>query len=206
MEKDILNFIYSYIQSYGYFSILIITTLETSVFLGMFVPGDTVVLLSGFLASKDILNLLVVILVATTGAVIGDNIGYFIGRKLGEPFLIKYGKKFGFKKDYLDKSHEFFERFGGLAIVLGRFTSIIRTFVPVVAGISEMNYRKFLIYNVLGAFVWATVFTTAGYIFGKNLDMLMKYLGLSGTILVIAIVALVGFFFIVYRNGRYKNE
>ena len=205
MEKDILETIYSYIQTYGYLAIFIITTLETSAFLGMFIPGDTVVVLSGFLASKGILNLLGIILVASTGAIIGDNIGYFIGRKFGEPFLLKYGKKFKFKKEYLDKSHEFFERFGGMAIVLGRFTSIVRTFVPVVAGISEMSYKKFLFYNVLGAVIWASVFSIAGYLFGKNLDMLLKYIGLGGTILILSLVALVGFFYILYKNGRFKN-
>ena len=205
MEKDILETVYSYIQTYGYFAIFLITTLETSVFLGMFVPGDTVVVLSGFFASKEVLNLFLVILIASTGAVIGDNIGYFIGRKFGEPFLLKYGKRFRFKKEYLDKSHEFFERFGGMAIVLGRFTSIVRTFVPVVAGISEMSYKKFLFYNVLGAVIWASTFSIAGYLFGKNLDMLLRYIGFSGTALILAMLALIGFFFILYRNGKFNG-
>ncbi len=205
MEKELLDTIYNYLSLYGYLAIFVITTLETSVFLGMFVPGDTVVLLSGFLASRDILNLLFVILVSTVGAVIGDNIGYFIGKKFGEPFLLKYGKKFGFKKEYLDKSHEFFEKFGGMAIVLGRFTSLIRTFVPVVAGISEMSYKKFLFYNILGAVLWASVFSTAGYIFGKNLDMLIKYIGISGTVIIIVLISLTGFFLLIYKNGKIKN-
>ncbi len=205
MEKEILDIVYRYLSSYGYVAILLITTLETSVFLGMFVPGDTVVLLSGFLASRDVLNLFIVILTASLGAIIGDNIGYFIGKKFGEPFLLKYGKKFGFKKEYLDKSHEFFERFGGMAIVLGRFTSIVRTFVPVVAGISEMSYRKFLFYNVLGAVLWACVFSIAGYVFGKNLDMLIKYVGLGGTILIVILVGLIGFFVVLYKNGKLKK-
>ncbi|NPA51798.1 MAG: DedA family protein [Aquificae bacterium] len=205
MEKELLDTVYGYLESYGYFAIFLITILETSVFLGMFIPGDTVVILSGFLASKDLLNLLVIIIIASTGAIIGDNIGYFIGKKLGEPFLLKYGRIFGFKKEYLNKSHEFFDRFGGMAIVLGRFTSIVRTFVPVVAGISEMNYKKFLFYNVFGAVLWACVFSVAGYVFGKNLDMLVRYIGLAGTAVIIAFLAVIGFFIVLYKNGRFKN-
>jgi membrane protein DedA with SNARE-associated domain len=183
MGRKIIGFLIAHIHPYGYILLLVVTILEASVFLGLFVPGDTVVILSGFFASRAIMKLPLVILLASIGAIIGDNIGYAVGYRLGLPFLTKQGKRFHVNQNHLKKAEDFFHKHGAMSVILGRFVAYLRTFIPVLAGISRMDYKVFLLCNVVGGILWAAVFTSIGYFFGQSWEMISRILGLTGTII-----------------------
>jgi len=202
MGKKILSFLMAHIHPYGYLILLIITAMEASAFLGLFVPGDTVVVLSGFLAYKGKMKLFLVIIIATAGAVIGDNIGYAIGHRFGLPFLMKHGKRFHIKKRYIQKAEDFFKKHGAVSVILGRFVSYIRTFIPVVAGISQMDYKIFLLYNFLGGLLWASVVTFLGYLFGRSWELISHIFGLAGALIFfLAVTAIVVYLMIRRRHS-----
>ncbi len=171
MEKHILNVILPHLNHWGYYILLLMTFLETSAFLGFLVPGETVVVISGLLASRGVLELGDVIWIASLGAIMGDMTGYFIGRRFGEGFFLKYGRFFFFNKEYLDKTRGFFDKHGGKTIFLGRFMAWLRAFAPVVAGISKMRYPRFLFFNVAGGIAWAAIFSLLGYFAGNSWDI-----------------------------------
>lgn len=142
--------------------------LESAAFLGVFVPGESMVLLAGFLSSYKVLNIGILVAVVTAGAILGDNIGYELGRYLGRPWLVKHGKRFGISAERIERSEQFFFRHGGKAVFLGRFVGFARALVPFIAGSTLMAYRRFLVYNALGALLWAIVFLTLGFVLGAN--------------------------------------
>jgi membrane protein DedA with SNARE-associated domain len=206
VENQILNFLAAYVHPYGYIILFLVTVLEASAFVGIFVPGDTVVVLSGLLASRDLLEFPLVVLVASAGAVIGDNIGYFIGRRYGLPFLIKYGRWLHIKERHLRRANEFFKKHGGKSVVLGRFATYVRAFIPVVAGISGMNYRIFLFYNFVGGVLWATAIASIGYFFGHSWDRISRILGVAWTIVLsLAVVGIVVFLILRRRRAALRR-
>jgi membrane-associated protein len=142
---------------------------ETGLLIGFFLPGDSLLFISGFLASDAgnhrLPALPWVLLCLFAAAVIGDQVGYVIGRRAG-PGLFDRPKSRFFKPQHVAKAHDFLERRGPFTIVLARFIPIVRTFAPVVAGVGKMRYRTFVTYNVLGGFIWAVGVTTAGYFLG----------------------------------------
>jgi membrane protein DedA with SNARE-associated domain len=202
LAKQILDFLVAHAYPYGYLVILLITVLETSAFLGMFVPGDTVVVLSGLLASRGVLKFPLVVAVAALGAIVGDNIGYFIGWKFGLPFLAKYGRRFYIKEQHLQRASTFFKKHGGKAVVLGRFAIYIRTLVPVVAGISRMNYGIFLFYNIVGGILWAAASAAVGFFFGNSWDRISRALGVTGAVIFFLAIIAAATVVIVRRRRR----
>ncbi|MCZ2140235.1 MAG: DedA family protein, partial [Bacteroidia bacterium] len=159
-----------------YLLLFLIVFAETGLVVTPFLPGDSLLFAAGALAANEAneLNVTLIIVLLICAALLGDNINYFIGR-----FLAKKGegaKLFGvftIRKDYLDKTHVFYEKHGARTIIIARFVPIVRTFAPFVAGIGNMNYRKYIIYCVVGAIVWVTMLTMAGYMFG-NIDWVKK--------------------------------
>src|SRR3954453_16954450 len=143
---------------------------ESGLLIGFFLPGDSLLFVDGFLASDAGGHRLPIppagALVAFAAAVAGDQVGFWFGRKVG-PSLFNRPDSRLFKQQNVVKAHSFFERHGAKTIVLARFVPIVRTFAPIVAGVSDMNYRTFLTYNVIGGFVWAVGLTTAGYFMGQ---------------------------------------
>jgi membrane-associated protein len=143
---------------------------ETGLLFGFFLPGDSLLFVAGFLASDAgghrLPPLPIVILVVFVAAVLGDQVGYIFGRKAGPAIFTRPDSRF-FKQQNVARSHEFFERHGPKTIVLARFVPVVRTFAPVVAGVSQMRYRTFVIYNVVGGFIWAALVTTLGYYLGQ---------------------------------------
>lgn len=157
------------LQDYGlltYVFMFILIFCETGLVFTPFLPGDSVIFALGALASIGSLDPLVLLLVLFAAAVLGDAVNYAIGSKLGPAVFKREDSRF-FKKAYLDKAHSFYEKYGALAIILGRFMPIIRTFVPFVAGIGRMGYLRFFSYNVIGGLVWVSVFLAGGYFFGS---------------------------------------
>jgi len=131
-----------------------------------FLPGDSLIFMAGALASMGSLNVFAFFIIFFLAAVIGDTVNYHIGKKIGTKILGKEDNKY-IKKKYIIKANKFYEKHGSMTIVIGRFIPIIRTFVPFVAGMGEMHYLKFIGYNILGGFLWVTLFLGGGYFFGN---------------------------------------
>ncbi len=205
MGRKLISFLVANIHPYGYILLLVVTVMESSAFLGLFVPGDTVVILSGFLAAEGKMKLPLVILLASVGAVIGDNIGYAIGYRFGLPFLIEHGKRLHIKEKHVRKAEAFFQKHGGASVILGRFMAYVRTFIPVMAGISRMDYKTFLFYNFVGGALWATIFTAVGYLFGHSWELISHILGVTGTIIFFLILAVIVILTII-RRRRLKRQ
>lgn len=156
-------------QSYGawvYAILFLIVFLETGVVVTPFLPGDSLLFVAGTIAAGGELNVhgLVVLLIAA--AIGGDSLNYSIGRYLG-PRVFRFDDSRFFKRAHVDRTHAFFERHGGKAIIIARFVPIIRTYAPFVAGVGAMSYRRFLMFNVTGAVLWVALLTYAGFFFGN---------------------------------------
>jgi len=157
------------IQNYGmwtYAFMFLIVFCETGLVVTPFLPGDSLIFAAGALAAMGSLNTSAFFITFFLAAVIGDTVNYHIGQKIGSKILEKENIRF-IKKEYIIKAHKFYEKHGSLTIVIGRFIPIIRTFVPFVAGMGEMHYLKFIVYNILGGFLWVTLFLSGGYFFGN---------------------------------------
>ena len=165
----------SIIRSVGYIGLFGIVFAETGLLAGAFLPGDSLLFTAGVLASQDYLNIWILMPVCFVAAIVGDATGYYIGHRYGRSLFHKEESRF-FKPSYLEKSEAFFKKHGGKAIVLARFMPIVRTFAPVIAGISVMHYRRFALYNVTGAVLWAIGVTLAGYFLGSTIPSIDKYL------------------------------
>ena len=155
---------------------------ESGLFIGFFLPGDSLLFTAGFLASQKIastnqnyLNLWILIGVTFAGAVIGDSVGYSFGHKVGRRIFTKPDSKL-FKKENLEKAEKFYEKYGVKTIILARFVPIVRTFAPIVAGVGKMNYKTFFSYNVIGGALWAVIIPIAGYYLGRLIPNVDKYL------------------------------
>lgn len=174
--KEILHQIYdvkSLVIWAGYFGMAVIIFAETGLLAGFFLPGDSLLVTAGLFAAtpdpatgEPYLNIWMLNLILIPCAVIGDALGYWIGAKTG-PRLFKKEKSFFFRKDYLIKTHQFYEKHGGVTIIIARFMPIIRTFAPTVAGIAQMQYRKFAQYNIVGGVAWVVSMTLMGFYLGR---------------------------------------
>jgi membrane-associated protein len=171
------------ISQYGtltYVLLFLVIFMETGLVITPFLPGDSLLFAAGTFASpalaapgeKPPLNIIVLILVLCAAAILGDTVNYWIGHAIG-PRAFSGNVRF-LKKEYLDRTHEFYEKYGGKTIVLARFVPIVRTFAPFVAGVGAMSYGKFITYNVLGGVLWVLIFTLAGYFFG-NLPFVQEH-------------------------------
>ncbi len=154
------------IEAVGYAGIFGIVFAESGLFFGFFFPGDSLLLTAGLLASRDILNIWILIPGVFIAAVLGDNVGYWFGAKVGPPIFNRPNSRF-FKRKNLLKAKEFYEKHGGITITAARFIPFIRTFAPIVAGAVSMEYRKFFFFNLLGGVLWGIGMSTLGYVLGK---------------------------------------
>ncbi len=171
MPLDLAGFI----RTVGYVGVFAVVFAESGLFFGFFLPGDSLLFTAGFLASQGILNFPVLVFLCVLGAVLGDSVGYSFGRKMGQFLYQKEDSRF-FKKAHLEKANAFYEKHGGKTIILARFMPFVRTFAPIVAGAANMNYRKFLSYNIFGGIFWGAGITTAGYFLGKIIPDVDRYL------------------------------
>jgi len=157
------------IDQYGpwvYAILFIIVFCETGLVVTPFLPGDSLIFAAGALAvAYGSFNIWALLIIFASAAIIGDTVNYWLGHYIG-PKVFKQEDSRLFKKKYLEEAHAFYEKHGAKTIVLARFVPIIRTFAPFVAGVGEMNYRKFIIYNVVGAIAWVSIFLGLGYMFG----------------------------------------
>lgn len=141
---------------------------ECGLLIGFFLPGDSLLFLTGLFVAQNFIKepIWLVVLVLTVMAVVGNLCGYWIGRLVGPKLFDKPDSRF-FKKEYVDKTHEFFEKYGARAVILARFVPIVRTFITAIAGVGKMDFRKYAIYSTIGGVLWAGVITLAGYYLGN---------------------------------------
>jgi membrane-associated protein len=167
--KDAFHFIYDVeglIRWGGTFLVCGIVFVETGLFVGFFLPGDSLLVSAGIFAATGHLNLWWLLLLVSLCAVVGDQVGYLIGRKAGQA-LYRREDSLIFRKRHLERAHEFYEKYGAKTIVIARFVPIIRTFAPAVAGAANMNYRHFVTYNVLGGILWVWSMLLGGFWLGS---------------------------------------
>lgn len=177
---------------------------ESGLLFGFFLPGDSLLFTAGFLTLTGVLDFDIHLLVAIVfvAAVLGDGVGYAFGHRVGRKAFNRPNSRL-FKKEHLEKAEEFYEKHGSLTIVIARFTPIIRTFAPIVAGASKMHYRTFLIFNVVGAVLWAVGITYAGFYAGKWL----KGMGVEiDTIILPIVAAIVGLSLVPPAVHILRNE
>ncbi|OQA03776.1 MAG: Inner membrane protein YqjA [bacterium ADurb.Bin400] len=165
----------SLIKSVGYLGLFSIVFAESGLLVGAFLPGDSLLFTAGFLASQGYLNVWLLIVVLFIAAVLGDSVGYTFGRRVGRR-IFRREDSLLFHKSNLEKAEAFYEKHGAITIVLARFITIVRTFAPIVAGVGKMNYSIFLMYNVVGGFLWTVSLTMAGYYLGKVIPNIDTYL------------------------------
>lgn len=161
-----------------YIILFLVIFIETGLVIMPFLPGDSLLFLAGLFARQGQLNMTFLIFLLFVAAILGDNTNYWIGRKIGlKIFSLKLRGKILVKKEYLDKTHLFFEKHGTKAIIMARFVPFVRTFAPFAAGVGKMNYRKFFLFDVFGGALWISGLTFAGYLLGQ-IDIIKKHIDL----------------------------
>ena len=202
-----LQYLLDLVTRLGDWSYLIIfgaAMLECAAFAGLLVPGESVVLASGFFAHQGILDLDALIAAVALGAAAGDNIGYLLGARLGREWLLKRGSRFGLRKKRLAQVEAFFQRQGPRAVFIGRFIGFARALVPFVAGASRMPYRRFAVADAMGAGLWTVAFVAVGYGLGASWQVAEKWISRSG--LVLGAVLLLGAAWFWVRRRRRRAE
>lgn len=179
--------------------VFLLPALEASAFVGVILPGEIGVILGGVLANQHKLPLAAVLVAGILGAIIGDSIGYWVGKRYGETILSKIPNRI-LKPEHIKRSEESIRHFGGKAVFLGRFTAALRALVPGMAGMSHIRYGRFLAWNVLGGAVWATAFVILGYLAGSQYKQIEHYANYIGLGLLIAIAA---FLFVRHRRAKH---
>lgn len=163
------------IQTIGYIGVFSIVFAESGLLLGFFLPGDSLLFTAGFLASQGYLNIWILVAGCAAAAVLGDNVGYAFGKKVGPRIFTRQGSLL-FNPQNLYAANRFYRAHGGKTIILARFLPAIRTFAPILAGVGEMEYRQFFFYNVVGAGLWAMGMPLAGYFLGRLIPGVDRYL------------------------------
>lgn len=187
-------------------AVFLLPALESSVFLGFLIPGETAVVIGGVTAYNGKNELWVVILVAAAGAVIGDSIGYAVGKRWGDGLLNRIPHRL-IKPAHVRQSKDMIQRLGGRAVFAGRFAAALRALVPGLCGVSEMRYRTFATWNVLGGAFWATGFVLLGYFAGAGWHKVEHYASLASWIFVgVIVVAVAGLLFLKHRAEKRASE
>lgn len=176
------------VMTLGFAGVIFIIFAETGLFLGFFLPGDSLLFAAGLLASQHVFNIQWLTASIIAAAFLGYTFGYWFGAKLGS-WLVKQPDRWYFKRRYLDDAHAFYEKHGGKALLLARLVPIIRTFVPIVAGMGKMSFVRYTIYNFFGALVWGGGVTLAGYFLGQSIPNAEKYiLPITLAVIILSIV------------------
>lgn len=165
----------SIIQAFGIAGVTFIIFAESGLFFGFFLPGDSILFTAGVLASQGFANIAVLALCVWVAAVLGDTVGYWFGAKIGIKLFNKE-KSFFFNKKHPERAHNFYLKYGAKAIVLARFVPAVRTFVPIMAGVGNMPYKKFISYNIIGGTIWSLGLTLAGYFLGRSISNVDNYI------------------------------
>jgi membrane-associated protein len=166
----------SIIRKGGFYLLLVVVYAETGVFFGFFLPGDYLLVLAGILCASGMVDVPIYTLIISLiiAGVLGNYTGYWFGYRTG-PVLFKRNESFFFKKRYVTMAEEFYAKYGGMALVLGRFFPIIRTFAPIFAGVVKVDFKKFTIYNFIGSITWVCTLTLTGFFLGRRYPDEIKF-------------------------------
>jgi membrane-associated protein len=175
----------------GYFILVAIVFTETGLLVGFFLPGDSLLITAGLVAAAGGLDIWLLNGLLIVAAIVGDSVGYAIGYRTG-PRLFRKEESRWFARKHLLRTREFYERHGGKTIVLARFIPIIRTFAPVVAGVGQMEYRRFLFYNVFGGIGWVVSLTWAGYLLGQTIPNIDRHIHIVVAVVIVLSVVPIG--------------
>lgn len=179
MSIDTINALHvdllTVVQTAGYLGLFAIIFAESGLFFGFFLPGDSLLFTAGLVASQGALNIVLLLVLLALAAILGDTVGYWFGAKVGSA-LFRREDSFFFRKKHLERTREFYARYGSRAVVLSRFMPVVRTFTPILAGVGAMPYQTFLRYNILGALLWACGVTLLGYFLGGAVPDVESYL------------------------------
>jgi membrane-associated protein len=170
--KALIDYMLALLGGYVYFGLFFVIFAETGLAVGFFLPGDSLLVVSGLFAAAGKLNVSLVMLAFFLGSVIGDSTGYWTGRFMGKTLFNRESSRI-FKPSRVKKAHDFFEKYGPKTVILARFVPIVRTFAPLVIGATEMPYAKFLTYSVLGGLLWICSMVLAGYFLGGVVERAM---------------------------------
>jgi membrane-associated protein len=171
-----LNFdVIRVVEIIGYFGLFAIVFAESGLFFGFFLPGGSLLFTAGLLASQGLFNIYGLVITVTLAAILGDNVGYWFGSKVGQKIFTKEDSLF-FNKKYLVQTKAYYEKYGAMTVVTGRFIPIVRTFAPILAGVGMMNYKKFFYFNILGALLWAAGLALLGFFLGSVIPGMEKYI------------------------------
>jgi membrane-associated protein len=189
------------IRSYGvwaYLILFIIIFCETGLVVTPFLPGDSLLFAAGAITALGSFDFLTLFIVISVAAITGDTVNYWAGRYAGPKVFARF-----LNKKHLERTHEFYEKYGGITIILARFVPIIRTFAPFVAGIGKMTYWHFISYNIIGGLLWPALFITTGYFFG-NMPVVKKYFSL--VIIAIIIISVIPIMIEIIKVWREKRK
>ena len=190
----------SLIETFGTVGVLAIIFAESGLLVGFFLPGDSLLFTAGLLTSQGTLNLPVIMVGAALAAIAGDQVGYLIGKRAG-PALFKRPDSRFFKQKNVERAHAYFEKNGPKTVILARFLPVIRTFTPVVAGVGEMEYRRFVTFNVIGGVLWGAGVTLLGRILGDTVPNIDKWL-----LPIILVIGAVSFVPVILELLRMRRE
>jgi|SRR3989344_2916154 len=191
------------IKAVGYIGLFGIIFAESGLLFGFFFPGDSLLFTAGFLASQGFLNIWILVAITFPAAILGDQVGYAFGKKVG-PRIFKKEDSIFFHKDNLERAETFYENHGGKTIIIARFIPIVRTFAPILAGVGRMRYSTFLFYNLTGGFIWAVIVPFIGYYLGKSIPNADKYI--VPIVIGIVIVSILPNIIHILGNKNYRKQ
>jgi len=203
--QNLLEDISTTLGAWTYLLVGVFAFAETGAFVGLVVPGETVMLLGGAVAGQGAIDIYLLIAIAWFAAWLGDTTSFFLGRRLGRNFVLDHGPKVGISHERFEKVEDYFGRHGGKTIFIGRFISLVRAFAPFIAGSSGMQYRAFVPYSILGTGLWATAHILVGYFFSRSIETAGKYAAKGAFLLATLIVIVAGIVFI-YRHFREEKN
>ena len=179
------------VKTAGYIGIFGFVFAESGMMIGFFFPGDSLLFTAGVLASTQLFNIWLLVPLIFFAAILGDNVGYWIGRKAGEKLFEREDSLF-FRKSYAEEAKIFFAEHGTKAIILARFVPVVRTFVPVVAGVGQMTYKRFFLFDLLGGILWGCGITLAGYFLGAAIPNIDGYIfPIVGVIIIASVLPVI---------------
>ncbi len=203
LDRYVIDLVHQY-GTWTYLILFAVIFSETGFVVTPFFPGDSLLFAVGAIAAIGHLNVFQLFLVLALAAFSGNITNYFIGSKVGAGVFQRENSRF-FKKDYLEKTHRFYEKYGGLTIVIARFMPFIRTFAPFVAGIGRMNYLRFLVYSFLGSILWVAIFLFGGYFFG-NIPVVKRNFSLVVVAIILISLVPAGMGYLRERRNRRKKS
>lgn len=195
----------SIIRYGGVYLLLFVVFAETGLFVGFFLPGDSLLFTAGLLCATGLLHIHPILLVISIiiAAIIGNMVGYAFGKRVG-PLLFKRKSGILFKQQHLETANEFYKKHGNKALVLSRFLPVVRTFAPIVAGIVKLEYRRFFIYNIVGAFLWVNLLVLTGYYLGIYVPHSKEYL--EYIVVFLIVITTIPFVVNYFRRLRKKKD